>query len=190
MIKDLNSWVDKRYAYVNNHIIFNIDSRNNGDSCAKPISESPYKESLVITVNRENRYLDRYLQDGDALDENNQFKKTIHSESANVEEFKTFQAYFSDLCKEEVANAIMRYDYETLSQNLSFLGVPEWMIKQSGQEVGNVSQIDFTEEYYNTVKSQKVREKILENAKNTANEYGYKLTAPADISDITISIQQ
>ena len=190
MIKDLNNFVDKRYAYVNNHVIFNIDSRNNGDSCAKPISESPYKESLQVIVDEEKRYLDRYLQDGDVLDDNGTFKKTIHSEKSDGEKFKTFQEYFSDLCEEEVANAIMRYDYDTLNQNLSFLGVPEWMIKQSGHAVGNVSQIDFTEVYYNTVKSQKVREKILENAKNTANEYGYKLTAPADISGITISIQQ
>lgn len=190
MIKDLNSWVEKRYAYVKNHIIFNIDSRNNGDSCAKPINISPQKDSLVITVDGEDRYLDRYLQDGDALDDNGNFKKAIHSESADGEEFITFQAYFSGLCEEEVADAIMRYDYNTLSQNLSFLGIPEWMIKQSGQEVVNVAQIDFTEAYYNTVKSQKVREKILENAKNTANEYGYDLTKPADIGEITISLQQ
>lgn len=190
MIKDLHNKVDKRYAYVKNNVIFNIASYNNGDSCAKPISESPYKESLEVIVDEEKRYLDRYLQDGDVLDDSGTFKKTIHSESSDGEEFKTFQKYFSDLCEEEVANAIMRYDYDTLNQNLSFLGVPEWMIKQSGHAVGNVTQIDFTEEYYNTVKSPKVREKILENAKNTANEYGYDLTAPADINDITISIQQ
>jgi hypothetical protein len=41
------------------------------------------------------------------------------------------------------------------------LGIPEFMIKINGQtcyEVQKIEQIDFTEDYYNEVKKEKVRE--------------------------------
>ena len=63
----LNKTVVKKYAYVKDGIIFNIKSINNGDACAKPITEDtvPFITTAKTSSDTPVKlYFDGYIEDG------------------------------------------------------------------------------------------------------------------------------
>ena len=200
MIKDLSKNVALRYAYVKNKVIFNIKTYNNGDSCAVAINETN-SPLIKVTIREDDNtvtyYLADYITDGDTYQcsapqegtpERCSFKKTIHG--LNAEKEITFAEYFRKLCEEEIEKAVLEYDFQTLSANTSYLGVPEWVLTNEDKyEVKGFDTITFDEKYYNSTKSSAVKKLIFDAASNVADKYGYKLTSPSKPDDIQIAIK-
>lgn len=174
-MKKLNGSVSEKYAYVKNGVIFDIKTYDNGDSCAVKMSVDNVDS---ITVDRNKLYLDSYIENGDAYADG-KFKKRIHSEDANEEIVVTLTEYYKMDCEADIASALVEQYYNTygdFTNNLSMLGVPEYMIVQGGSTVTPESvQVNFTESYYNDTKLNEVKKRVLQAAKDTANHYGYKL---------------
>jgi hypothetical protein len=185
-MKKLNSSVSERYAYAKNGVIFDIKTYDNGDSCAVAITSDNVD---YITVNGDKLYLDSYIEDGDIYSES-KFKKTVHNEETSGESTVTLTEFYKLDCEAEIAKALIgQYynTYEDFSSDLSMLGVPTYMIKQGGDTVVPASiQVNFTEDYYNTVKMNEVKKLSLQSAKDTANHYGYKLTKPENAEELEI----
>ena len=121
--------------------------------------------------------------------------KTIHNKDAEKEKSVEFQAYYRDLCEDEIANSIIKnYElgYDDFVNDPSKLGVPRYMLNIPNAEDNsdvepNGEQIEFNEDYYNNVKKVKVKELILKVGQDTASKYGYDLTDPSSVDDIEIS---
>lgn len=111
--------------------------------------------------------------------------------AANNETTQELGAYFNELCVEAVKEAVMQnylYTYEDFLENPKKLGIPLYMISSQGYtlEAGNsgVEQIEFTREFYNSIKEEGVRERCYKAAQDTAKKYGYEFTT--DFEDITV----
>ena len=185
-MKKLNSSVSERYAYAKNGVVFDIKTYDNGDSCAVAITSDNVD---YITVNSDKLYLDSYIEDGDVYADS-KFKKTVHNEEASGESTVTLTEFYKLDCEAEIAKALIdQYynTYEDFANDLSMLGVPTYMIKQGGDTVVPATiQVDFTENYYNTVKMDEVKKLALQSAKDTASHYGYKLTKPEKAEELEI----
>ena len=189
----LNKTVVKKYAYVKDGIIFNIKSINNGDACAKPITEDtvPFITTAKTSSDTPVKlYFDGYIEDGDTYSANDGFKKTIHSTNGGTDKSMAYQEYYRELCEKAIADALISnytWTYDDFKKDLSMLGVPAYMIKQSNIIVTPASvQIDFTEEYYNASKEKRVKELAYSSACDVVDRYGYELTKPATASELQV----
>lgn len=174
-MRELNKWVSKKYAYVKDDVIFKIDEYNNGDSCVVEISETT---SPKFTVDGETYYLNSYIEVGDKHTEADGFIKTVHGNMEDPTETSiSYAEYYFKECEKEIQNTVTFSNgrtYEEFKNNPEMLGVPTFMIK-GDNVVEGMQQIDFTEEYYNSSKEEKVKELIADNASITADKYGYNL---------------
>ena len=196
----LNKTVVKKYAYVKGTegVIFNIKSTDSGDACVAPITEEtvPYIETGKTEDDKIKLYFDGYIEVGDTYKADTEggdkvFKKTVHSTTREADESMTYQDYYKKLCENAIADALISnytWTYDDFKKDLSMLGVPAYMIKQSNIIVTPASvQIDFTQAYYNTSKEKRIKELAYESACNVVDKYGYKLTSPAKASDLVIA---
>lgn len=174
-MKDLNKRVAKKYAYVKDDVIFRIDEYNNGDSCVMEISEAT---SPKFTADEVTYYLNSYIEVGDKHTESDGFLKTVHGDTDNpTETSMSFTDYYFTECEKQIQNVITYSNgrtYEDFERNPEMLGIPTFMLNGGGVVEG-IQQIDFTEDYYNTSREEKVKEIIADNATITADKYGYNL---------------
>lgn len=193
-MKDLTSrTVSERYAFVKNGVIFKFAAYNkDNDKCAVKIDKesSPYftvqektKENNEDKTKEVKLYLDSYLVVGD-LYASGTFKKVIHGEE---DEEKTLPEYFEYLCEKQLEESIFeKYDKDYEAFLKSYDDVPDYMVKQTTSTgygitaVTGIEQINLTEEKFNEIKENKVKEAVLNSANSTAKIYGYKAT------DVTI----
>lgn len=184
----LNKTVTKKFAYVKNSVIFDIKSTDNGDACVVMITDAtvPY-----VTVDGTRLYFNGYIEVGDTYTESNGFKKTVHSTNGEPDVEMSYQEYFRMLCGKEIADSIINnytLVYSDFANNLDKLGVPVWILEQNPAqtEVEGIEKIDFTEEYYNESKENRIKELVLESASKTTDKYGYKLTKPEKAEELEI----
>lgn len=188
----LNKIVVKKYAYVKNGVIFDIKTSDNGDSCVVQITEEtvPY-----VTVDGVKLYFNGYIEDGDTY--NSGFTKTVHNADKSKEESLTYQEYYRNLCEENIADSIINnytLTYKDFSDAIDgssrsssrLFGFPTWMFVQDPTPVTGIEKIDFTEEYYNNAKENRIKELALQAASNTTNKYGYRLNRPETVEDLEI----
>ena len=78
--------------------------------------------------------------------------------------------------------------YSSFTENPDLLGIERFMLKNSGYTTQNITQIYFTESYYNKMKERGIKEQILKVAQNEAEHFGYKLVKPDDSTDSSENI--
>lgn len=190
--------VTKKYAYIKNEVIFDIKNNDNGDVCVKEINNITSPQFVAISSKGVSTtyYFSNFIENGDTYD-GTKFMKTIHNYDGEEEisaDSKTFSEYFESLCEDEIANVIINnytLSYTNFVEKPEKLGVPRYMLKLHNSDdytLEGIHAIDFTEEYYNNAKANKVKELIFNCGKSTANQYGYKLVAPSGITEIKIEI--
>lgn len=182
-MKKLNSSVSERYAYAKNGVVFDIKTYDNGDSCVIAITSDNVDN---ITVNGDKLYLDSYIEDGDkCVEDTNKFSFTKTGHKVNPEKDIKFSDYYVSLCLQEMKDNIIGNkdkDYTYFANNLSMLGIPEWMFKDNGytiedsEESDTFEQIEFTQELYKSLKEEGVIDLALKAAKDKAKPYGYNVT--------------
>ena len=206
MVRDLSKSVSLKYAYVKEKVIFDIKTYDNGDSCAYPISGDTVDDSGEIVSNAtcpfitltiqdtngdtktEKRYFANYITDGDTFD-GSHFKKTIHSNNKEGDIEKKFGEYYVMLCKDEIAKAVLKYDFDTLNGNPGYLGIPNWILESSAYTVEGegIEKIKFDEGEYKRYREEGVQKLIYNSALKTANDYNFMLNTPSKPEDIKIT---
>lgn len=172
--------------FVKDNVIFDIHSgSSSSDPCAKcadSIKDNLPSFTVKDSAGKENTmYLDIYIKDGDKYT-SDEFKKTIHSSTGETE--MTFQAYFKELCEDEIYNGVLNHfdkNFTWFNKHINALGVPLYMIAGKGYTVTGVEQITFNSSYLTTLKKKIVKDEVEKAASNKANEYGYKLTDDSKI---------
>ena len=197
IMRTLNTYVTRKYAFVKKGVIFDIKLDSNSDSCAVEINSdnAPYIEvnEGEGVVSKFNYYLDSYIEDGDSYtpiqegDEGEFFKKTMHANEQCDETEITFQDYYRDLCLEQITDVIVynyTLDYNYYKDHLGDFGIPMFMFKGRGGNVtyptktssGDDYEINFNEDLYNSLKQERIRKLSLNAAEETANHYNYHVT--------------
>ena len=69
------------------------------------------------------------------------------------------------LCKDEITKAVLNYDFDTLSGNTGYLGIPNWMIESSAYTVDGegIEQIKFDEDEYKKYRKEGVQKLIYDS---------------------------
>ena len=185
----------KHYVYVKSNVIFKFsDTKRESDTCCKEINDYTVPKISLIYNDETvaNRYLDTLIEVGDTYD-GSDFTKTIHGEP-NDTELALFE-YYKELCEKELGEMILatsrNYNFDQFCEYLSNLKetqFPTYMI----EGIGDVNQIrineevqeriEFTEEKYNEIKEEMVKEKICEAAVRVAETYGYDCCTLGDIN--------
>lgn len=182
----------KRYYFVKDKVIFDIKSVYNGnDSCAIKLGGDnndilPSIKVTDVADGLETEYfLDVFITDGDIFNGSGStptFLKTVH---VQPEEAKIpFCDYYKQLCEEQLKSSVLNYynlDYSWFKENIEKLGIPAWMVKDKGYTVTskdnpNFEQINFTEDYLDSIKEESVKEAAFNAANNVTKKYGYKVT--------------
>ena len=185
-MKNLNKIVTEKYAYIKNGVIFDVMSTKYPDSCAMEISSAnaPYITVGEGDTNQTNvnYYFDAYIEDGDTYTPTNGFMKSVHAEKQADEKSITFQEYYRELCLEQITDTIINnytLDYAYYRDNLGEFGIPLFMFAQDLRPVTGIDKINFTEDLYNSLKQQRIKELSLEAAEKVANKYNYHVTDDA-----------
>lgn len=192
----LNQKLAKKYAYQKSGVIFEISMKDTHDACVVPIDSgtTPY---IIVKCKQygddgKRLYFDEYIKDGDLYKSdgsglvNGKFKKVIHSTDVTADVEKTFQDYYSGLCENQIEESLLEYytlPYSSFTANPDLLGIERFMLKNSGYTTEHITQIDFTESYYNKMKEHGIKEQILKVAQDEAEHFGYKLVKPDDSTD-------
>lgn len=131
-------------------------------------------------------FLDVLISDGDkCVEDTNKFSFTKTDHKVNPEKDIKFSDYYVSLCLQEMKDNIIGNkdkDYTYFANNLSMLGIPEWMFKDNGytiedsEESDTFEQIEFTQELYKSLKEEGVIDLALKAAKDKAKPYGYNVT--------------
>jgi hypothetical protein len=186
-MKSLNTSIGEKYAYVKNGVIFKVANYDDGDSCAIQITTDNCPSfSATLNGNTKTYYLDNYIEVGDIYEEGS-FKKTIHEGDASAETNMTLQEFYVKECNDTIGEAIIKQytmDYNAFINNLSALGVPDFMVKQGGYTTEGIDQIDFTEDYYNESKLNEVKKLAWKAASDVANKYNYELVTTVEQLEI------
>ena len=175
------------YFYIEDNVVFNISSSDNGDICAKKgVSGTPQsneaKVPYITVTNTEteavtNYFLTNLISDGDKYT-SNKFKKHSHDGTE-----KTIPQYYEQLCEEQLMLDIInnpQKEFDYWKEHKLSLGIPIWMLSGEGYNVTTVTQITFDETYFNSLKNRVVQQQAYNAAQNRTNDFNYKVTSTKD----------
>jgi len=167
------------YIYVKDGVIFKVLLNDNGDRCAVKV-DSANTPSFKVTPKGSTETINYYLSDlieaGDKYSSGT-FIKTIHKSDDSEDESSTYANYYYNECLKVVKKKILdNFNVEYGDLNMNNLGVPSYMIKQNGDTVTGMTQIDLSETNFNNWLKEGVAELALKSAKATANAYNFNVT--------------
>jgi len=188
------------YSVVDDEHVIHIGPNSNTDLIPKlkVTTSEKNKEGQYVTISIDTYYLDSLIEDGDILNEKG-FLKTNHMVSPETRD-KLYD-FYKAFCEKSFGKALADnpgYTYEYIYKNKLTFGLPLFMInygeenpkikytvelfdkqvEESEEPQGVVVDvIQMTEEKYNTLRDEAIKDKILESAKATAKEYDYKVNS-------------
>ncbi len=197
-MKTLSTKKIDRWYYVKDGILFKMGYiADKDDKCV--IVNPPIPRLRVSSLSSGEEityYLDSLMECGDkyvqpSAEIKSSFVKTLHGKTAESE--MGFDAYYKLLCEDEIKKNIQvnyNKDYEWFNEDISRLGVPDYMISGHGWTViGSNIQINFTEEYFNTTKHEIAEKEAYTAAENMAKIYGYQLKNNGTVNRTAEKIQ-